>query len=129
MLHGKCLCESVRYEVSGKLGPLGYCHCSQCRRATGAAFKPFAGIERGKFRIESGEGKLLIYGNAANHDAHCSVCGSFLFSVVRDGNFVHVNLGALKDKPTLRPTAHIHVGSKAAWYTIADDLPQHEALP
>jgi hypothetical protein len=128
-LTGDCLCGAVRFSVEDSFRYALNCHCSQCRRATGAAFKPFAGIERDRFRIESGEGKLLIYGNAANHDAHCSVCGSFLFSVVRDGNFVHVNLGALKDKPTLRPTAHIHVGSKAAWYTIADDLPQHEALP
>jgi len=25
----------------------------------------------------------------------------------------------------IRPSAHIFVGSKADWYTIADDLPQH----
>ena len=26
---------------------------------------------------------------------------------------------------SIRPSAHIFVGSKADWYTIADDLPQH----
>jgi len=35
----------------------------------------------------------------------------------------------LLDTPSIRPTAHIYVGSKAAWYEIADDLPQHALLP
>ena len=28
--------------------------------------------------------------------------------------------------PTIRPSAHIFVGSKARWFTITDDLPQHQ---
>jgi hypothetical protein len=27
--------------------------------------------------------------------------------------------------PRIRPSAHIFVGSKAPWFTITDDLPQH----
>ena len=49
--------------------------------------------------------------------------------MVRDGQWVHVNLGALHDPPSLRPTAHIYVGSKARWHEITDDLPQHDELP
>jgi hypothetical protein len=45
--------------------------------------------------------------------------------VVRDGAFVHVTLGTLVDDPTIRPSAHIFVGSKAPWFEITDDLPQH----
>jgi len=30
------------------------------------------------------------------------------------------------DDPTIHPTHHIFVGSKAAWEIIADDLPQYE---
>jgi hypothetical protein len=39
---------------------------------------------------------------------------------------VHVAMGTLVDDPTIRPTCHIFVGSKAPWFTIADDLPQYE---
>ena len=45
--------------------------------------------------------------------------------VVRDGAFVHVALGALFAPPRTRPTKHIFVGSKAPWFEITDDLPQH----
>jgi hypothetical protein len=54
------------------------------------------------------------------------MCGAFLYSVVRDGAFVHIAMGTLLDGPTLRPTAHIFVGSKAPWFTISDSLPQHD---
>jgi hypothetical protein len=48
-----------------------------------------------------------------------------MFTVVRVGEFVHVTLGTLGDTPTIRPSAHIFVGSKAPWYSITDQLPQH----
>jgi len=51
-------------------------------------------------------------------------CGSLPYSVVRDGAFVHVALCSLVDEPSLRPTKHIFVGSKAPWFEITDDLPQ-----
>jgi len=105
------------------------CHCSKCRRATGAAFKPFAGIERDKLSITAGADDVLKYGGDSAHDIHCRHCGSLLYSVVRDGAFVHVTLGTLVDTPAIRPTRHIFVGSKAPWYTITDDLPQHDEFP
>lgn len=125
-LAGKCLCGAVRYAVQDEFAYAMNCHCSNCRRATGSAFKPFAGIERHKLGITQGGEALLIYGDGPAHDVHCKVCGSLLYSVVREGAFVHVTLGTLVDDPTIRPSAHIFVGSKAAWFTIADGLPQHE---
>jgi hypothetical protein len=125
-LAGKCLCGAVHYAVADEFVYAANCHCSNCRRATGSAFKPFAGIERDKLAIAGGSGNLMIYDDENGHDAHCKVCGSLLYSVVRDGAFVHVAMGTLIDDPTIRPTAHIFVGSKARWFTITDDLPQYE---
>ena len=53
-------------------------------------------------------------------------CGSLLYSVVRDGAYLHVALGSLIDEPTIRPSEHIFVGSKARWFEIRDELPQNE---
>jgi hypothetical protein len=128
-LRGECLCGAVRFSVEDAFRYALNCHCSQCRRATGAACKPFAGIERSKLALVAGARRLLKFGEAGNFDARCGACGSFLYSVVRDGAYVHVNLGALCGTPSIRPTAHIYVGSKAPWHAITDDLPQYEKLP
>jgi len=37
-----------------------------------------------------------------------------------------VAMGSLLDAPSIRPTSHIFVGSKAPWFEITDDLPQFE---
>jgi len=129
-LRGQCLCGAVQYRVDDAFGYAFNCHCSQCRRATGSAFKPFAGIERASLRLERGEGDLLVYGDpGAAHDLHCRHCGSLLYSVVREGAFVHVTMGTLVDTPSIRPAGHIFVGSKAPWHEIADALPQYEEFP
>jgi hypothetical protein len=103
------------------------CHCSRCRAATGSAFKTFAGIERGK--LTEGSDSLLVFGEEDLNDTRGGLRGSLLFSVVRDGAYVHVALGSLVDAPGVRPTRHIFVGSKAPWFEITDDLPQFDAYP
>jgi hypothetical protein len=125
-LTGTCLCGAVHYSVVDEFTYAANCHCSNCRRATGAAFKPFAGIERDKLNITKGEDSLMVFGDENSNDTRCQVCGAFLYSVVRSGSFVHVAMGTLVDEPTIRPTKHIFVGSKALWFKITDDLPQYE---
>src|SRR5262245_61969427 len=103
ILIGECLCRAVRYEVADEFAYALNCHCSNCRRATGSAFKPFAGIAREKLTVTSGSDHLMIYGDpAAAHDVHCGCCGSLLHSVVRAGEFVHVTMGTLTESPSIR---------------------------
>jgi hypothetical protein len=126
ILTGKCFCGAVEYAVPDAFLYAMNCHCANCRRTTGSAFKPFAGVERAKFTVTRGVNGLLLYGGDKAHDAHCKRCGSLVYSVVRDGAYVHVPMGTLVDGPTIRPSRHIFVGSKAPWFTITDDLPQYE---
>ena len=126
VLVGGCQCGAVRYAVADEFRYAANCHCSNCRATTGSAFKAFAGIEREKLEITKGQDDLLLIGEEDANDTRCRLCGSFLFSVVRDGAFVHVAMGSLIDAPSIRPTEHIFVGSKAPWYEITDDLPQFD---
>jgi hypothetical protein len=126
MLTGKCECGTVRYRVPDEFVYAGNCHCSNCRASTGSAFKPFAGIERRKLEVVQGGDTLLVWGDDDANHTRCGICGSLLFSVVRDGAYVHVAMGSLVDDPTIRPTDHIFVGSKAPWFEITDDLPQSQ---
>jgi|SRR5579859_1485637 len=123
-LRGGCLCGAIAFEVIDAFRYSMNCHCSECRKATGSAFKPFAGIERTKLTIKKGEEQRSLFGDDHGHDVRCRSCGSLLFSVVREGAFVHVALGSLADGPSIRPAAHIFVSEKAPWYDISDGLPQ-----
>jgi hypothetical protein len=125
-LNGRCECRLVRYRVADEFRYAGNCHCSNCRASTGSAFKPFAGIERDRLEVVQGADSLLVWGDERENHTRCGVCGSLLYSVVRDGEFVHVAMGSLEDDPSIRPTGHIFVGSKASWFEITDGLPQSE---
>ena len=126
MLTGSCYCGAATYMVPDEFLYAAYCHCSNCRRTTGSAFKPFAGIESGKLEPTSDSGTLHIFGDADGNDTHCATCGSLLYSLVREGAYVHVAMGTLVDAPSIRPAHHIFVGSKAPWHQITDDLPQYD---
>ena len=128
MLTGKCQCGAVHYAVADEFIYAANCHCSGCRAATGSAFKAFAGIEREKLEITKSQDEVLVVGEKDANDTRCRLCGSLLFSVVRDGQFVHVAMGSLVDAPSISPTEHIFVGSKAPWFEITDDLPQFDEL-
>jgi hypothetical protein len=127
-LAGACECGAVRYEVEDAFLYAANCHCSRCRASTGSAFKAFAGIQREKLVVTRGGDALLVVGEEDANHTRCAACGSLLFSVVRDGAYVHVAMGSLVDAPSIRPTEHIFVGSKAAWFEITDSLPQHAEL-
>lgn len=130
MLRGGCLCGAVSYAVEDGFSAAFYCHCSRCRRATGSAFKPMASIKTSSLRLTSGADQVLIYGTPPQtHDVHCGVCGSFLFSVIAENGNTHVAMGTLIDPPSIKPSFHMFVGSKAPWYEITDSLPQFEAMP
>jgi hypothetical protein len=128
MLAGKCRCGAVRYEVADEFRYAANCHCSECRAATGSAFKAFAGIERDKLAVTEGQDQLAVFGEEDLNDTRCAACGSFLYSVVREGDWVHVAMGSLVDDPSIRPSEHIYVGSKARWFEITDELPQSDEL-
>jgi hypothetical protein len=126
VLTGGCWCGAVRYEVADEFRYAFNCHCSRCRATTGSAYKSIAGIEREKLEVVQGDDRLLVVGDDVLNDTRCASCGSFLFSVVRDGAYVHLGMGSLIDTPGIRPNHHIFVGSKAPWFEITDDLPQFD---
>jgi hypothetical protein len=128
LLNGQCFCRTVRYTVADAFAYAVNCHCGNCRRATGAAFKPIAGIAREHLTIVAGEADMMRWASPCGtwSSEHCRHCGSLLYALIRQDTFAHVAMGTLIDAPSIRPTAHAFVGSKAPWYTITDDLPQYE---
>ena len=127
MLHGGCLCGTIRYELDGELGPIVCCHCSMCRKAQGSAFATNAPVEAARFRITQGEELLRAYASSPGKwRCFCSRCGSPIFSKrENDPGVLRLRIGTLDEAIAARPTAHIHVASKAGWYDILDGLPQH----
>ena len=90
---------------------------------------PAGKIERDKLRLTKGAEQVLIDGDPdSSHGVRCGECFSLLYWVYPDGS-AGVSYGTLIDDPALKPMYHQFVGSKAQWYEILDDLPQHDEYP
>ena len=131
-IRGSCLCSGIQYAASRLVGPVLHCHCSMCRKATGAAFRTRVSVPSDALRWIEGESLLGRYASSAGETrTFCTRCGATLFTFFRDHPTVlGLALGTLDTDPVLRPVAHVYVASKAPWYGMTDDLPQFaEALP
>ncbi len=125
MIAGRCLCGAVRFEVDGALHAVAYCHCSQCRRANGSAFAANANAATADFRLLSADTLREYESSPGKFRAFCATCGSPIYSRwTAHPELRRIRLGTVDGDPGVRPAAHFWVGSKAAWYTIADALPQ-----
>jgi hypothetical protein len=140
VLHGTCLCGGVKFEITGPLLRVLNCHCSRCRKQHGAAFRSRARVRIEDFRWIEGEELVKYYESSPGFlRGFCGQCGSpivnrpgpnwkfasvYPFAMSEFG----IPLGILDDDPEVRPERHIFVGSKAPWFEITDDLPQHEEL-
>jgi hypothetical protein len=129
MLTGRCACGALTYEVADEFVVAYNCHCSRCRAMTGSAFFPWGEIESEKWSLTNGEDSLRIDGDPkGSHAGYCRECFSLMYYTSYQGK-IRVPYGTLIDAPSLKPMAHMFVGSKAAWYEILDDLPQHDMYP
>lgn len=129
-LSGRCACRAVAFEVADEFVAAFNCHCSNCRAMTGSVFLPWGEIECDKLRVTKGADALLVIGDTgASHEVRCQACLSLLYWSPSNGERVRVPYGSLVDEPSLKPTAHMFVGSKAPWHEILDDLPRYDERP
>ena len=124
---GGCLCGGVRYQLSGPVSNLCFCHCASCRRASGAPMVPWGTFVRENFRLT--RGSLTEYrSSAAVTRGFCPACGTSLTyrhdARARD---IDVTLATLDDPTLLAPQVHIWVGDKLPWVSINDGRPQFTA--
>ena len=127
-LIGTCLCGRVRYEITGKLGPVVQCHCRECQQASSTPFATNAAVRDKYFHLVAGESEVCEYESSpGKFRCFCGQCGSPLWSrrpaLPGERN---IRLGLLDGDPERRPLIHIWVSEKAAWYEICDELPRYE---
>jgi hypothetical protein len=128
-LTGGCLCGTVRYAIAVEAGDVvDYCHCRQCRRASGAPVVAWVQVPPARFEITAGQAK----GFAASARAtrwFCPHCGSPLYMTDPQQRSVGVTLGTLDEPEALTPTVHGWTSARLAWFDTDDDLPRYDRDP
>lgn len=128
MYQGGCLYGAVRFEITGGIRNIVYCHCSQCRKAQGSAFAANGIVQADDFRVVAGQDALKAYESSPGKAKYfCKICGSPIMSrSASRPDQVRIRLGTVESEIDERPVAHIFATSKANWEEICGDLPRYE---
>jgi hypothetical protein len=122
---GGCLCGSVRYEVSGALRQLCYCHCHSCRRAAGAPMVPWGTVDSDGWRLTRGQ-LIQFRSSPPVLRGFCGACGTSLtYRHESHPAELDVALATLDDPAPFAPQLHLWVADKLPWLAITDGLPQY----
>jgi hypothetical protein len=121
---GGCRCGAVRFEASAEPFHVSYCHCADCRKASGAPVSAFVGFKVDDFSLVGIKGD---YVNGTVTRSFCTVCGSPLaYRDTRLPDDIYLTLGAMDRQEQYVPTLHAWVEQKLPYFHIGDGLPQLE---
>src|SRR5688572_23924616 len=126
LLKGGCFCGWIRYEAAGMPFNETNCHCSICRRTTGAPFVAWFSVPRSGFRLVRGE-PTHFKSTAKGTRSFCPRCGTqltFEFDDLPDE--IDVTTCSLDNPEGLPPRDHTHTSSKVSWVKLADRLPDYQ---
>ncbi|HME71891.1 MAG TPA: GFA family protein [Myxococcota bacterium] len=130
MVGGSCLCGGIRFAYSRAVTGVGMCHCSLCRKVSGAASNAVIVVPETDFQWLCGEELRQTFVKPTGWSTtFCRTCGSPLPQKHYGAAAYWVPAGILDDDPGLRIGGHIFVGSRAPWDEIGGSAPQFEERP
>src|SRR3546814_20719714 len=116
-LRGSFLCGEIRFEIDGKIGAAGQCHCSKCRKVSGTDGNAVFYASTAGFRSLAGEDlfERFVVPDGRGWTSHfCRRCGSPEPLSDANGKFFFVPAGLLDDNPGFcGQSAHLFVCSKS----------------
>ncbi|MBS9721696.1 GFA family protein [Tianweitania sp. BSSL-BM11] len=121
-----CRCGAIRFEAHSDPVFSGYCHCTDCRRATGSPVAAFVGFNTQDSRFI---GKApATFGKAPVTRSFCADCGApIAYADARLPDRVFIMLGAMDAPNDYPPTMHSYAGNALSFFHLDDDLPRLEA--
>ena len=124
---GSCYCGAIVMEMNGDPLDMGYCHCANCRRYSGAPFNPFILWKEQDVKITKGEDLLTHFQSSEISDRRfCSKCGGHV-------RIDHPTLGlidiraAVPSTVTFKPTVHLNYEETVL--PMKDGLPKLRDFP
>lgn len=124
ILTGSCACQATTYTTTTPPTTLTNCHCTTCRKQSGAPYQTWAQFPLSSVRFTHGAEALRSRraSNVATRTA-CARCGSSV-SMRYDFNpgMMGIAAGTIDQSAEVpRPARHIYLREKAGWFEVPED--------
>jgi len=114
-----CHCGSVRYEADVDPQGTGICHCKDCQKLTGSAYRISVPAKEGSLTLLAGQPSVYIKvgdSGARRAQAFCSTCGSPLYTCdVDNPRTFGLRVGCIDEREVLIPRKQKWCQSALTW--------------
>lgn len=129
-IDGHCHCGQIAFEAEVENPVVGICHCTDCQRLTGSAFRANVQVPAATFVILRGNPKSYIKtaesGNKRRH-AFCDNCGTPIYaSAVENPPTFSLRIGTLTQRAAFTPKGQIWRRSALPWVDHLAEIPAKE---
>ncbi len=104
---GGCFCGNLRFEFTGEELPVADCHCTMCRRTSGAPYVTWLVIPINDFQYTKGEPTEL----ASSEDGtryFCNQCGTPVACINKTHpEIIDITLGSLDQPEAFTPAFNV----------------------
>ncbi len=123
MLIGGCFCGAIRYAATGTPFNATNCHCSTCRRTTGAPFVTWFSVRPDEFQFVQGKPQRF-QSSARGVRRFCGRCGTQLTFQSAGLDEIDVTTSSLDDPELVPPTDNTRTSSRLSWI-VPDGRPDY----
>ena len=118
-IDGGCFCGAIAYEATVDPGQTSICHCTDCQRLTGTAFRVTVPAREENYRITKGTPKVYVKtaeSGARRAQAFCATCGTPIYAADPDGGNLSLRIGMIAERHELgEPARQIWCDSALDW--------------
>ncbi|WJN61484.1 GFA family protein [Pseudomonas sp. SO81] len=130
-VHGSCHCGGVQYQALVDPERTTICHCTDCQKLTGSAYRVSVPAVEGSFQLVSGEPSIYVkIGDAGSRraQAFCPNCGSPLYTYDADQPKIYgLRVGCLEERQALVPRQQKWCRSALPWTQSLTAMTRREA--
>lgn len=109
---GGCLCGNARYSIDVEGGEVGNCHCTTCRKHSGAPYETYISVKADKFKWLN-EPKGYIKTGEGSGRTFCKDCGTPLsFDDDDSPKLASLTVGTIDNPVGMIPEYEIYTSSR-----------------
>lgn len=130
-IDGACHCGEISYEAEVDPGQVEICHCTDCQKLSGSAFRIVVPAAARDFRLLTGQPRFYIKtaeSGAKRLQAFCPVCGTSIYATAAVGEpkIYGIRLGTARQQDSLPPKRQYWRRSALPWIDDIGSLPRFE---
>lgn len=115
VIEGGCFCGNIRYQIEGSIKRVVNCHCTMCRRTSGAPFVSWLVVPTQYFRYTAQQPKHLDSSDKGDR-YFCADCGTPIACLVSGHDkYIDITLGSLDVPESFQPDGDFYEDTKLKW--------------